>query len=65
MADLLEELEYLVECEGFALGTPAFDKRLREAKVERCRELKRFGSCSECPIYEDCALRRAVLKDQS
>ncbi len=65
MADLLEELEYTVECEGFVLGTPAFDKRLREMKVERCREMKRFAVCSECPVYDECGIRRAALKDQS
>lgn len=60
---VLDELEMSVEAAGYAPGSPAFDVALRAAKVEKCKEVKGFLTCAQCPAIMDCALRLASLRD--
>lgn len=60
---VLLELEDSLEVEGYTKGTPLFDRKMRERKVERCRELKRLGTCGECPVHEECNIRLQYLRD--
>lgn len=60
---IVEELEASLEFEGYTKGTAVFDRKLRERKVERCRELKRMAVCSECPVYDECDLLKQHLRD--
>jgi len=63
MNSVVEELSQALELEGYARGTPEFKQLLRERKVERCRELKRFRVCSECPAFDNCTLLREYLRN--
>jgi hypothetical protein len=60
---VVEELENSLEFEGFIKGTEVFNRKMRERKVERCRELKRMAVCSECPVYDECDLLKQHLRD--
>jgi hypothetical protein len=60
---IVAELENSLEYEGYTRGTPIFAKKMRERKVEKCRELKRTAVCSECPVYDECDLIKSHLRD--
>jgi hypothetical protein len=60
---LLDELEMAVEAEGFAPGSPQFEVALRARKVDKCKELKGYLTCSQCPAVTECSLRLAHLRD--
>ena len=60
---ILAEMESSLEFEGYQRGTEVFAKKLRERKVEKCRELKRMAVCSECPVYDECNLLKQHLRD--
>lgn len=58
---LVAELESALEFEGYTKGSDVFDQKLRERKVEKCREMKRMAVCSECPVYDECDLLKQYL----
>lgn len=60
---VVEELELALELEGYARGTSQFKQLLRERKVDKCREIKRFRVCSECPAFDHCSLLREYLRN--
>ena len=60
---IVMELAQLAADEGFKEETPEFDRRLRQLKVEKCREMKGQSTCSECPVFEFCDLAKHVLRD--
>jgi len=60
---VVAELEQLLELEGYAKGTDQFKQLLRERKVDKCREVKRFRVCSECPAFDNCTLLREYLRN--
>lgn len=60
---IVAELESSLEYEGYTRGTAIFEKKMRERKVEKCRELKRMAVCSECPVYDECDLIKSHLRD--
>lgn len=60
---ILDELEMSVESLGLKFGTPEYEATLRLEKVRKCRELKGFRVCSQCPAVLDCSLRLASLRD--
>lgn len=60
---IIAELERSLEYEGYQPGTEIFEKKMRERKVEKCRELKRMAVCSECPVYDECSLLKQHLRD--
>lgn len=57
-----DELSDALEMEGYVRGTPLFDRTMKERRVEKCRELKRFATCGECPIAEECDIRLQYLR---
>ena len=60
---IIAALESSLEYEGYTPGTEIFEKKMRERKVEKCRELKRMAVCSECPVYDECTLIKQHLRD--
>lgn len=60
---IIEEIEQALEFEGFTKGTVPFERKLRERKVEKCRELKRMAVCNECPVYDDCRILKEYLRN--
>lgn len=60
---VVDELEMAVEAEGFTPGTAQFEMALRAWKVDKCKELKGFLACTQCPAVLDCTLRLAHLRD--
>jgi hypothetical protein len=63
MNALEEELAYGAEASGFTMGTPGFDKKVRELRVLKCRELQGEPVCSACRAYMDCELIKQHLRD--
>jgi len=60
---VIAELESILELEGYARGTTQWNQLLRERKVDKCREIKRFRVCSECPAFDNCTLLREWLRN--
>ena len=60
---VLQELTDLVVSEGLKEGTPEYDRRLRQVKVEKCREMRGHFTCSECEVYDFCDIAKQVLRD--
>jgi hypothetical protein len=60
---LLVQLGRNVEAEGLKKGTEDYDRRLRQVKVEKCREMKGQHTCSECPTFDFCDLAKQVLRE--
>ncbi len=60
---ILARLGYSVEAEGLEKGTEDYERRLRQVKVEKCREMKAQHVCSECPVFDFCDLAKHVLRD--
>lgn len=60
---IIEEIEETVEAEGAAPGTPQFEKRIRQLKVQKCREFRGMFACSDCMAYDDCELIKQVMRD--
>lgn len=52
-----------VRSEGFRPGSNAFNLRLNQVKVQRCREMRGQTMCSDCSYYDDCELIKAVMRD--
>lgn len=60
---ILAQLGSNVEAEGLKKGTEEYEQRLRQVKVEKCREMKGQHVCSECPYFDFCDLAKHVLRD--
>ena len=60
---IIAAMESSLEFEGYTPGSAVWEKKLRERKVEKCRELKRMAVCSECPVYDECTLIKQHLRD--
>ena len=60
---VIAELESILELEGYARGTTQWNQLLRERKVDKCREIKRFRVCSDCPAFDNCTLLREWLRN--
>lgn len=60
---IIAEIEQALEFEGYTKGSATFENKLRERKVEKCRELKRMAVCAECPVYDECRLLKDYLRN--
>ena len=60
---IMGEILSVVKDEGFAEGTEPFERRKRQLKIQRCRELHGVVSCQECIFNEDCPLYLQVKLD--
>src|SRR4051812_10945116 len=59
-----ESIEREVEVSGVARGTELFDIRVREKKVQACRDRRGLTKCSqECDFYEHCTLVKEHATD--
>lgn len=59
MTRVLDDLQSKAELEGYAPGTPEYERELRRLKVEQCQQMQGVGMCSYCDRYEYCDLRVA------
>ena len=60
---ILVQLGYRTEAEGLKKDTPEYDRRLRQLKVEKCREMRGQFTCSECEVFDFCELAKQVLRE--
>jgi len=61
---ILGGLKKMAELEGYREGTPGNERRVRQLKVIKCRELRGVSFCSECKYYDDCELIKQVMREQ-
>jgi len=61
---LLDDLQDEVASSGYKPDTPEYEMALRKAKVEQCISMRGLDVCSECPLFEFCALRAAHWFDR-
>ena len=52
--DPLERLKNQVEDEGYQVGSPGYDFRLLELKVQTCQQMQNVELCSMCKAIEAC-----------
>lgn len=60
---IIGQLKKLAVLEGYAEETDGFDKRLRQLKVVKCRELRGASNCSECKTFDYCELAKQVMRE--
>ena len=49
--------------EGYVQGTEAFDHKVRQLQVSKCREMRGHSSCSECQFFDYCDLVKRLMRD--
>jgi hypothetical protein len=54
MTKVLRQLEALAIAEGLKPGTPAYEFRMLQLRVQTCREMRRLSSCQSCVVYDEC-----------
>lgn len=62
---LIGQLKDFAEHEGFDRDTEGFERRLRQLKVIKCREIRGVYSCSSCMAYDDCDLIKQVMRENA
>ena len=60
---IIEQLEDQAKIEGFEEGTNPFDRRIRQLKVIKCREMRGHTTCRECQAFDYCELTKQVMRD--
>lgn len=60
---VLGQIVSSVKLEGYAAGSPEFEKRKRQLQVAKCRELRGHTSCIECPASDYCELYIQVKRE--
>lgn len=60
---ILANLKRVAEMEGFEEGTEVFEKRLRQLKVVKCREIRGMSTCNECDVFDYCDLAKKVMRE--
>jgi hypothetical protein len=60
---VLGQLQMSTKQEGLSPGTPEYEQRLDQMKVQRCRELRGFPICSDCPVFDFCELVKRVMRN--
>jgi len=60
---VLGQLRKLVEIEGYRPDSEAYDRRMRQMQVVKCREIRGLIGCTECPVFEFCDLAKRVLRE--
>lgn len=61
MTDILDRLKGRVVQEGFAEGSPAFEKRFLQVRVEECQRRHFVPSCRQCSYFDNCELGKQYL----
>jgi hypothetical protein len=57
-------LKKLAVLEGYETGTEAFERRVRQLQVTKCREMKGVSSCHECKFFDYCDLVKRVMRER-
>lgn len=57
-------LKRLAVLEGYEEGSEQFDRRVRQLKVIKCREMKGVNSCHECKFFDYCDLVKLVMRER-
>jgi len=60
---LLKDLENELIAGGLTPGTPEFQFKYLERKVEICKEIRGQYSCFDCPYFEHCDLIKSYLTE--
>lgn len=60
---ILGEIRSTAKLEGYTAGSPEFEKRKSQLQVAKCREMRGFTSCVECPAADYCELYIRVKRD--
>jgi hypothetical protein len=61
-SSIIELIKESVQAEGHTPGTPAFEHRVDQMKVVRCREMRGNFACSLCDYYDNCELIKRVMR---
>jgi len=61
---ILGSLRKLAVLEGYEVDTPAFERRVRQLQVTKCREMKGVSSCHECKFFDYCDLVKLVMRER-
>jgi hypothetical protein len=59
---IIESIEQEIEMEGHAPGTPAFEHRVDQMKVIKCREYRGHFVCTDCDYFDHCELIKKVMR---
>jgi hypothetical protein len=62
--DLTMEMREIAVTEGYEEGSDAIERRIRQLKVSRCREIKGIGSCHDCLYFDYCDLVKIVMREK-
>lgn len=58
----LTDIKEQLELEGYVPGSPIYDFKLHERRVDLCKDLHRVGSCTECSYFDNCDLVKEFLR---
>ena len=58
MRDVLTKLREQAEDEGYEPGTPRYEYRYLELRVERCREMQDVTLCTDCKAFDACQISK-------
>lgn len=61
---VLGRLREDAKIEGYVAGTEAFERRVRQLQVTKCREYKGVFNCTECKFFDYCELIKVVMREQ-
>lgn len=48
--------------EGYSAGSPEFERRFDQMRVQKCREMRGFPVCTDCPVFDFCELVKKVMR---
>lgn len=61
---IIGRLKKLAALEGYKEGTPQSERRIRQLRVIKCREIRGVPFCTECNHYDSCELIKQVMREQ-
>lgn len=59
---IIGQLRAGAQTEGHAPGTPEYERRLDQMRVQKCREMRGHPVCSDCDAYDFCELVKRVMR---
>ena len=62
---ILRKLHEQAEDEGFEPGTPKFEYRFLELRVQRCREMQGLTLCTDCKANDACQFGREYARKKA
>jgi len=61
---VIGELRKVALEEGYKHGTEAFEHRVRQLQVAKCREMRSVSLCNSCDFFDYCDLIKQVMRTQ-